>query len=505
MTTDKTIKIPAPLWTSLEAVEATGGSTGELWEVGGVSIDSRTVKKGDLFVALKGPNNDGHDYVSTALKTGAAAAMVSEEYRTDLDLNNLLRVEDTQKGLEALGRAARKRSPAKIIGVTGSVGKTGTKEMLGIALDASGKTHASRRSYNNHWGVPLTLANMPLDAQYGVFEMGMNHVGELTELSRQVQPHIAVITTIEPVHLGHFESVEQIADAKAEIFNGMPKDGVAVLNCDNGHFKRLSEAAAAAGVETVLCFGEDENADARLVDCRLQSDGSKVTAEIMGERVRYRLSIPGRHIVLNSLAALLAVKAAGADLHAAVDAIANAEPIEGRGAREEIVIDPGKPPVLVIDESYNASPAAMEAAFTVLSMAEPAEGGRRIAALGDMLELGAEGPALHQGLANSLLKARTELVFTCGPLMEALHQALPDDWRGGHAGDSKALAEQVCAAVRPGDVVLVKGSLGSRMAYVVQALQELHVQGGEQAADNEEPQGEDDTDGTAEGDRRNAL
>jgi UDP-N-acetylmuramoyl-tripeptide--D-alanyl-D-alanine ligase len=458
------------LWTSAEIENATGGKASQVFECTGVSIDSRTLKKGDVYIALKGEKLDGHDYVEAAFKAGAAAAIVKDGF---VSRQPLVHVADTMTALENLGRASRARTGAKIIAVTGSAGKTGTKEMLSIAFGALGKTHASKKSFNNHWGVPLSLAAMPCDAVYGVFELGMNHPGELAKLTEQVRPHIALITTVEPVHIEHFKNIEEIADAKAEIFQSMGKDGVAVLNFDNAQFARLKGWAEKNGIGKILSFGEDEQAQSRLVDCSLHADSTKVTADILGERVKYRLNIPGKHIAMNSLGVLTVVKAAGGSLNLAIEALRNSEPVEGRGNRIKVALAEGQPPLVVIDESYNANPASMLASFGVFEMVEPAPGGRRIAVLGDMLELGRDGPQLHAGLANPLLKAKTDLVFCCGAQMDALYNVLPPGWRGAHTKDSQELAAQVAKIVKPGDVVLVKGSAGSKMSYVVQALQSL--------------------------------
>ena len=460
------------LWTSQEIERATGGKATASFEATGVSIDTRTLKKGEIYVALKGDALDGHDYVDAAFTAGASAAIVKKGFTAS---GALVHVDDTMDALEKLGVASRARSTAKIIAVTGSAGKTGTKEMLSIVFGALGKTHASKKSFNNHWGVPLSLANMPKDTAYGIFELGMNHAGELTKLTAQVKPHIAIITTIEPVHIEFFKNAEAIADAKAEIFTGMGKEGIAILNLDNPHFARLNAHAEKAGIGKVYSFGEDEEAQSRMVDCSLHADSTKVTADILGERVKYKLNIPGKHIALNSLSALTAVKAAGDNLGIAVEALKNSEPIEGRGNRILVTIAEGQPPFTIINESYNANPASMMAAFEVFAMVEPAPGGRRIAVLGDMLELGKEGPRLHASLANPLLKAKADLLFCCGPLMDALYQMLPPDWHGGHTKDSQMLASLVTAAAKPGDVFLVKGSAGSKMSYVVQALQSMSL------------------------------
>jgi UDP-N-acetylmuramoyl-tripeptide--D-alanyl-D-alanine ligase len=461
------------LWTSEEMAKATGGEAAMSFNATGISIDTRTLKKGEAFLALKGDRLDGHEFVEAAFRAGASCAIVSRDYAPKDPSWPLLRVDDTMAALIALGRASRERTRAVVIGVTGSAGKTGTKEMIAVMLEAEGKTHASKKSFNNHWGVPLTLANLPKDADFAVFEMGMNHKGEMAALTAQVRPQIVVITTIEPAHIEHFKTLEAIADAKAEIFEGMDDKGVAILNFDNPHFARLKAAAEKRGLRKIYGFGEEEGAQARLVDCTLHSDSSRVTADILGERVKYKIAIPGRHIVTNSLGALCAVKAAAGELTAAVEALKQSTPVEGRGNRIEIVLEAGKPPLTIIDESYNANPASMLASFKVFELVNPAPGGRRIAVLGDMLELGKDGPRLHAELANPLLRAKTELLFCCGPQMDALYNALPEGWRGAHADDSKSLVARVIEAVRPGDVLLIKGSAGSKMGYIIHALQHL--------------------------------
>lgn len=470
------------LWTLNEIITATVGTLqGSAGNSGitGVSIDSRSLQAGEVFVALRGENLDGHAYVARAFAVGAAAAIVAQDAfeagSHDLSGGALVVVGDTRTALEDLARAARARSQGTIIGVAGSVGKTGTKEMLATLLGALGKTHASKKSFNNHWGVPLSLANLPADAAFGVFEIGMNHPGEITPLSHMVRPHIALITTIDREHIEFFENgLEGIADANAEIFDGMDANGIAVLNHDNPYYARLAARAEAKGLKTIYGFGE-EDTDTTLVDCALESNGSRVTASVLGDKIKYKLNIPGQHVVMNSLGALTVVKAAGGDLTQATEALKNAEAVTGRGNRHSIVIDPNGPPVTIIDESYNANPASMLASFSVFAMVEPQQGGRRIAVLGDMLELGRDGPRLHAELANPLLHAKTDVLFCCGPLMDALYQTLPEDWRGAHTKDSKALAEALVAYVRPGDVLLVKGSAGSRMGYTIQAIHDMAV------------------------------
>jgi UDP-N-acetylmuramoyl-tripeptide--D-alanyl-D-alanine ligase len=380
----------------------------------------------------------------------------------------LLAVPDTQAGLEALARAARARSEARIIAVTGSVGKTGTKEALAALLARQGTAHASAGNLNNQIGMPLSLARMPATSRFGIFEIGMNHAGEIAPLSALLRPHAAIVTNVEAVHLEFFPNVEAIADAKAEIFVGLDSDGVAILNRDNRHFARLAARAEARGVGRIWSFGEGEEADARLISASAGPAGSSVEARVLGRPIRFQINIPGRHQVVNALAALLGVAALGGDVTEAAAGLADLKPVKGRGVSEDIPVEGGA--VRLVDESYNASPAAMRAAFSVLAMAEPGAGGRKIVALGDMLELGEAAAAEHAGLADALLAAKVDQVFTVGPLMRHLEAALPRFARGGHADQSAALAPLIAAAVRPGDIVLVKGSAASRMDIVVDAL-----------------------------------
>jgi UDP-N-acetylmuramoyl-tripeptide--D-alanyl-D-alanine ligase len=458
----------SPLWSAAEAEAATGGRATRDWSCTGVSIDSRSVGRGDLFVALIGPKFDGHDYVADALAKGAAAAMVARVPPGMAEGAPLLVVGDTMAALEELGRASRRRSAAQVIGVTGSVGKTGTKEALKRALERQGTAFASAGSLNNQWGVPLSLARMPRETQWGVFELGMNHPGEIDALSRLVRPHAAVITTIEPAHLGHFPSVEAIADAKAEIFAGMEPSGAAVLNRDNPHFGRLAAAARAQGITRILGFGAHPDATVRLIDSQLYATASAVTASVLGEIVDYCIAIPGQHWVMNSLAVLGAVKAARGDVGAAAAAMSSLQPLDGRGRRHKIKIGDGTADL--IDESYNASPASMRAAIAVLGSMIPGKGARRIAVLGDMLELGEDAERLHVELAGPLADAGIAPVFTAGQQMRALYDALPKRMRGGHAANAAEMAELVARRLRPGDIVTVKGSHGSRMAEVVKRL-----------------------------------
>ncbi|HZP77273.1 MAG TPA: UDP-N-acetylmuramoylalanyl-D-glutamyl-2,6-diaminopimelate--D-alanyl-D-alanine ligase [Pseudolabrys sp.] len=438
--------------------------------ISGVSIDSRSLQSGEAFFAIQGDNRDGHDFVETALKAGSGLAVVAADHRNRFAADApLLVVGDVLEGLRDLGRAARSRSSAKVIGVTGSVGKTGTKEALRLALSADGETHASVASYNNHWGVPLSLARCPQSAKFAVFELGMNHAGEIEPLTRLVRPHVAIITTIEPVHLEYFGSLDKIADAKAEIFVGIEPGGAAVLNRDNAQFARLADAARRAGVARIVAFGEHAKADVRLLQCALQPESSTVKARVFGADVAYKLGAPGRHLVLNSLAVLAAASLVGADLALAALALGKLKPAVGRGTRSVLDVPGGT--ALVIDESYNANPASMRAAIALLGQAALGPQGRRIAVLGDMLELGAQGADLHRALAEPLVANGVDLVFCSGPLMRALWEALPSNRRGGYAETAAELEAGVLSAIRGGDALMIKGSLGSKMGPIVKALE----------------------------------
>ena len=459
------------LWTVSDMAAAMRAETsGALPDgVTGISIDSRTVAQGEAFVALTDAR-DGHDFVAAAWKSGASLAIVARAKRAIFSADTpLLLVDDVLEALCDLARAARARTNAKIIAVTGSVGKTGTKEALRLALSADGETHASAASYNNHWGVPLSLARCPATVKYAVFEIGMNHAGEITPLVAMVRPHVAIVTTIEPVHLEYFGSLEKIADAKAEIFTGIVPGGAAVINRDNSQYARLAAAAKAAGVSRIVSFGENSEADTRLMRHSLQSDSSCVHASILGEDVTYKLGAPGKHLVLNSLAVLTAASLAGADLALAALALNQLRAPVGRGARMTLNVAGGS--ALLIDESYNANPASMAAAIALLGQAAIGPQGRRIAVLGDMLELGDQGDVLHAALAGPIGTAHIDLVYCSGPLMHSLWQALPSGRRGGYAETAAQLEPVVLAALRGGDAVMVKGSFGSKMGPIVKAME----------------------------------
>jgi len=454
-------------WTAGDAAAATGGSSVTDWVATGVSIDTRTLAAGDLFVALRGPNHDGHCFVGAAFERGAAAAMVDREI-SDLSTAPLLRVAETCAGLASLGAAARRRSDARILGITGSVGKTGTKEALRLALAACGPAFASSGSLNNHWGVPLSLARMPPDAAYGVFELGMNHPGEIGVLTRLVRPHVAVITTVAPAHLGFFPSVEAIADAKSEIFLGLEAGGVAVLNRDNPYYERLAAAAMRAGAAAVVGFGAHPEATVRVLDCVTEPHGSTIDVALSGFVVRCRLPVPGRHWVMNTLAVLAAVTAAGADPSRAAEALAGLEELPGRGRRYELSWRGGV--LSLIDESYNASPAAVCAALAVLAGIPPAVGARRVAVLGDMLELGEATERLHRELAEPLAATKVDRVFLIGTAVAALYDALPESRRGGLWPAADEAIPELLRFLQAGDVVMVKGSRGVGLGPIVERL-----------------------------------
>jgi UDP-N-acetylmuramoyl-tripeptide--D-alanyl-D-alanine ligase len=457
-----------PLWTLDALGAATGGRVRgrPAAAIGGVSIDSRTLTPGGAFFAIKN-NLDGHAFVADALKAGAALAVVAESKLGEMAKDApLVVVPDVLEALRGLARAARTRTPAKIVAVTGSAGKTGTKEALCLALSREGETFASAASHNNHWGVPLSLARLPQSARFAAFEIGMNHAGEIVPLVALVRPHVAVVTTVEPVHLEHFPNVEAIADAKAEIFQAVEPNGTAVIPRDNPHYARLAAAAKKAGVANIVGFGEHESAEARLIDVALKPNCSCVRAVILGDDLTYKIGTPGRHVVMNSLALLAAAKLVGADLAVVALALAELSPPPGRGRRQTLTVGGGT--ALLIDESYNANPASIRAALAVLANAPIGPRGRRIAVLGDMLELGRDARALHRALADAV--DGVDLVFCAGPLMRALWDALPAARRGGYADTAARLESQVETVLSPGDAVMVKGSNASRMGDVVKAL-----------------------------------
>jgi UDP-N-acetylmuramoyl-tripeptide--D-alanyl-D-alanine ligase len=451
------------LWTAAEIAAATGGTATADFAVNGVSIDSRSIDAGDLFVALAGVR-DGHEFAAKALIDGAAGILASKPVD-----GPSVQVADTLKALELLGIAARDRSSARRCAVTGSVGKTSVTQAIAAGLALAGPSHNSVKSYNNHIGVPLTLARMPKATQRAVFEIGMNHADEITPLSKFVRPHAVAITTVGPVHIENFPDGETgVAHAKAEIFDGIEPGGIAVLNADNRWFDLLADRARAAGAR-VLSFGAGEGCDARLTGFDVDGARATVSAVVHGQTLRYELLQTGHHWGLNSLCTLLILEAMDVDRPTALAALAAFEPLAGRGA-ERVVANPGAPFTL-IDESYNANPISMIAGFRTLGARKVQ--GRRIVALTDMLELGPEGPAMHASLAGPVEDAPIDLVFVAGPLMKSLWEALPATRRGGYAETAAELAPLIAQALEPGDVVMVKGSNGSRAGVIAAALAAL--------------------------------
>jgi UDP-N-acetylmuramoyl-tripeptide--D-alanyl-D-alanine ligase len=451
-----------PLWISKDIAAALGAVvSGGPFTSSGLDIDTRSLKPGDLFIALSG-ERDGNAFVTAAFKAGASGALVSRP----VEGGAYIEVDDTLAALERLGIAARDRASARRIAVTGSVGKTSVTQAIFAALRLAGPSHGPVKSFNNHIGVPLTLARMPRDTRFAVFEIGMNHAGEIGPLSRLVAPHVCVVTTVGPVHTENFPDGEAgVARAKAEIFEGLAPGGVAVLNADDAWFDLLRDTARAHGAK-VLSFGRAETCDAQLIGFERVGEGALVTTHIHGRRLTFPIAQTGAHWGTNSLATLLALDTVGVSMDIGLQALAAFGPLQGRGAEQTLQTADGA--LTLIDESYNANPVSMAAALATLG-ARPARG-RRIAVLTDMLELGADAARHHAGLAAPIDAAKVDLVFCAGSMMTALWDVLPVGRRGGYAADAAALAPAVVAAVRPGDVVMVKGSNGSNAAAVVQAL-----------------------------------
>ncbi|WIY25527.1 UDP-N-acetylmuramoyl-tripeptide--D-alanyl-D-alanine ligase [Parasedimentitalea psychrophila] len=459
------------LWTMQEAVAATGGRAQGNWSLGGISIDTRTLAPGDLFVALKAAR-DGHDFVAQALAAGAGAALVSH-IPDGLDAGApLLIVEDVLQGLEALGQAARSRCDARVVAVTGSVGKTSTKEMLARMLSDQGRTHAAVASYNNHWGVPLTLARMPRDSEYAVIEIGMNHPGEIAPLALQARPHVAMITNVAAVHLEAFDDVGGIAAEKAAVLQGLEPGGVAVLNSDTAEVDVLGDAATDRGVKP-LWFGRNAS-DYRLLSTTVQGEETLAHATAMGREIEMHIQSLGAHFAMNALGALACLSALGADMDKGLRSLALWSPVKGRGAREVIHLDSdnsasGK--ILLLDDSYNANPTSMAAALEVLA-ATPGMG-RKIAYLGDMKELGPEERALHIKLAQHPAIRLIDQIHCIGPLMQHLHAALPDGKRGAFYQTSAEALPDLARQIQGGDIVLAKGSLSIALAKIVDGIRNL--------------------------------
>jgi UDP-N-acetylmuramoyl-tripeptide--D-alanyl-D-alanine ligase len=460
----------APLWTLADLVAATGGRIVGRPDtaITGVSIDSRTIAEAEAFFAVRGDSRDGHEFVAAALARAAGVCVVAEERLAELPADGrYLVVADVLEALRGTARAARARTRARIVAITGSVGKTSTKEALRHVLSVQGRTHASVASYNNHWGVPLTLARMPADSDWGIVEIGMNHAGEITPLVALVRPDVAVVTTIAPVHLEYFADLAAIAEAKAEIFSGIEPGGTAVIDGDIAETALLARRARERGV-AVVRFGRGEDCEARLLQMHLQAECSTVMASIGGRSITYKIGAPGRHVVKNSLAVLAVADLVGADLARAGLALAEAAAPKGRGARHLLHLGHGE--AILIDESYNANPASMRAAIDLLGQADVGLKGRRIAVLGDMLELGTRGERLHAELVEALTAARVDRCYLAGPLMHALWLELPPEMQGGWAPNSRELEASVIAAVQPDDAIMIKGSNSSRMMPIVDAL-----------------------------------
>ena len=462
------------LWDTQALVAATGGRPlGKLPDtIGGISIDTRTLEPGDAFFAIKGDRFDGHNFATAAMAAGAGLMVVAEEKLPSLGRLSMpmIVVADVLKALEKVGAAARKRSKAKIIAVTGSAGKTTTKEMLRVALGAAGKVHAADKSFNNHWGVPLTLARLPADSDFAVFEIGMNHPGEIRPLVKLVRPHIAIITLIAPAHLGHFKSLEEIAQAKAEIFEGVEPGGHAVVNRDDPRWKLLEAAAKSAGIANIHGFGANARANFKLLSCDLAGDHSDFTARIAGKEVSGRIGAPGRHIVQNALAVLGTAKLAGADVAKAASALAGFTAERGRGKRHVLAHKDGE--IVLIDESYNANPVSMKAALELLASAPKGEKARRIAVLGDMLELGQHSAKFHTALAQNVVAAEPDIVLLAGKETAALAAALPPAIRSEYREDTDALKPLLLKMLKGGDTVMIKSSNGVGFSRLVEAVTE---------------------------------
>lgn len=453
----------ASLWNSDDLAAALGVAVPPGIAASGVSIDTRTLKPGELFIALPGEKVDGHVFAAAAIEKGAAAVLVSQPVQT----TKQIRVADTAEALNQLARYARDRSGARRVAITGSVGKTTTKELLALALSPFGRVHKTGGNLNNHYGLPLTLAHLPSDAHFAVLELGMSAAGELTALSALAQPEIAMVTHVAAAHLAFFNSVADIAHAKAEIFSGLPEDGIAIYPADNVYTDILADTADEFGVEALTFAGKDPQADAYLLSVKTHAEGQLVEAMVMGQKLAFHLPVPGAHVAVNCLPVLLAVHELGFDLNIAANALANFSAVRGRGEQQQLNWQGGT--LTLIDESYNASPAAMQTTITMLGQ----HAGRKIAVLGDMLELGETSPALHAALADDLLRAKVDQLFACGPHMQYLFDTVPTNMQGAWAENSAALAAILPNHLQAGDVVLVKGSAGSQMKKIIETLKNI--------------------------------
>lgn len=469
----------APLWTGQAMVEAMHARPfhGLPDKITGISIDSRTLQPGDAFFAIKGENMDGHNFTTAAAAAGASVLVVNEARLPSLGRLTvpLMVVDDVLEAMVKLGRAARARSKAKIIAVTGSAGKTTTKDALAHVLGACGKVHASTASFNNHWGVPLTLARMHEDTEYGVFEIGMNHAGEITPLVDMIKPHIAMVTLIAAAHMGHFKSLDDIARAKAEIFSGLVKGGVALINRDDKRFKMLGALAAVEGVKKIAGYGSNRLSDVVLKSAEYHAGSSQVEVKVFGKEYNFEIGLPGRHVVQNCLGVVAASALVGADLEVVTEAMATLEASSGRGQRYELAV--GSASFTLIDESYNANPASMEVGIEMLASAETNGKGRRIAVLGDMLEMGKFSSKLHAELVEPLERHGISEVYMAGPEMAHLKTALPSEINGYYFDDADALAAKFVKVPSAGDVVMIKSSNGIGFSKIVQALLKKYKSG----------------------------
>ena len=455
-----------PLWTSADIAKAVSGEASDDFNITGLSIDTRTIEAGDLFVPLK-DIRDGHDFIPMAMEKGAGGALSEKPVE-----GNAVIVKDSLQALRDLGQTSVARSKALRIGVTGSVGKTSVKEALAHMFSAFGNAHKSLKSYNNHWGVPLTLARMPRETDFAVIEIGMNHPGEIAPLARQARPHVAMITTVAAAHLEAFDSIDDIAVEKAAILEGLETGGIAVLNADIDQFAILRDKAEAVGA-TCIDFGE-RAANYRLDDVTVQGEATVAKATVKGAPMVFKIATAGRHFAMNGLGALAVCDALGADPALSVLSLGRWSPYRGRGVREQIRLDPAEPDkvLTLLDDAYNANPTSMAAALAVLDGSDVGTG-RRIAILGDMKELGANATDLHADLARLPALQNADLVLTVGPLMRALHNALPPHVRGGHFDSSDALLAELKGRFGSADTVLVKGSLSMNLGQVVDAIRKM--------------------------------
>jgi len=439
----------------------------------GISIDTRTLKQGEAFFAIRGDRFDGHDFLPAAMGAGAGVAIVSEEKLVSLGSLKLplIVVRDVMEAMHRLAEVARVRSKAQIIAVTGSVGKTTTKEMLRTVLSPSGKVHAPVGSFNNHWGVPLTLARMPEDTKFGVFEIGMSHAGEITPLVKLVRPHVAMITAIAPAHIGAFETIDDIARAKAEIYTGVVPGGYALINHDDRRYTLLRDLARKEGIEHLVSYGQKRGSDFWLRKLEKTAEGSKMNVRMKEREIDFEISVPGEHMALNSVGVLGAAVLLGAETEKTVDALSKVQAADGRGARYQLG-GSGAMGITIIDESYNANPTSMTAALEVLGNHDGVKTHRRIAVLGDMLELGRQSRKYHEGLAKPLSASRADIVFLVGEEMESLAKILPKDKLGGHFKNAKKLVATLKKIMKPGDVVMLKASKSIGFSAVVQQLLE---------------------------------